>query len=136
MRRRIQFAAIWKGLTGPAARAGYRSLLVRTYAFGVFLVVLAAGYFAIHYLVATIFIAPRAPAQILQWQGRLDVAALHTSRVAGVEEAAPRSPISHYHRVDQWFQQDGYNGCTVSGCHEPLPHGPNPDYSQSPVIRG
>ena len=38
--------------------------------------------------------------------------------------SAPRSPMGHYHQVDQWFQPDASNGCTISGCHEPLPHGP------------
>jgi len=60
--------------------------------------------------------------EILQWQGKLDVAALRTDQNAGVERPAPRSPMNHYHQVDQWFQPDATNGCTLSGCHEPLPH--------------
>ena len=96
---------------------------MRTYALLILLLVSAAGYWAVRYLVRTVFYPPEVPAQILQWQGRLDAASLRGKSSAGVERAAPRSPMGHYHQVDQWFQPDASNGCTIGGCHEPLPHG-------------
>ena len=93
---RFRFRSIWGALTGKAARALVKNLIVRVYALCIFFLVLGAGYLAVHYLVRT--------------------------AAAGVELPAPRAPMSHYHRVDQWFQPDTKNGCTLDGCHEPLPH--------------
>jgi hypothetical protein len=126
MRKRFQIRPIWNALTGQAARAfikrSIKGLIVRVYALCILILVLSAGYLAVHYLVRTVFYPPTVPAQILQWQGSLNVADLRATATAGVELPAPRAPISHYHRVDQWFQPDPKNGCTIDGCHEPLPH--------------
>jgi hypothetical protein len=122
MRKRIHLRPIWNALTGKAARARLKNLVVRAYAFCIFSMVLGAGYLAVHYLVRTVFFPPEVPAQILEWQGSLDVASLRSDSAAGVERPAPRAPMSHYHGVDAWFQPDPMNGCTLSGCHEPLPH--------------
>ena len=73
------------------------------------------------------------PPQMLAWAGRLDVAALRSTPAEGVERPAPRAPISHYHGVDQWFQPDNGNGCTLSGCHQPLPHDQAPRSRRLPI---
>jgi hypothetical protein len=124
MRSRFSPWLIVKALTGKTARGFVQSSIIRGYALLVCSVVLAAGYWAVRYLVQTVFLPPEMPAQITQWQGRLDVAALRTDKNPGVEQTPPRSPMSHYHQVDQWFQPDVTNGCTIVGCHDPLPHGP------------
>jgi hypothetical protein len=122
MRKRFHLRPLWNKLTGKSARKLLRHLVVRVYALGIFALVLSAGYLAVRYLVHTVFYPPEVPAQILQWQGSLDVASLRSDTAVGVERAAPRAPMSHYHGVDQWFQPDSTNGCTISGCHDPLPH--------------
>jgi hypothetical protein len=121
-RKRINFRAIWTAFTGRAARARVWHLFVRIYALFLVGLVLYAGYLAVHYLVLTVFFPPQVPAKILDWPGRLDVAALRSTENPGVEIPAPRAPVSHYHSVDRWFQVDSQNGCVVDGCHEALPH--------------
>ncbi|MGD0137761.1 MAG: hypothetical protein ABSD28_02710 [Tepidisphaeraceae bacterium] len=127
MRKRWHFRwfsprALWAKLRGRPFRAAMKSILVRGYALVILGLVLAAGYFAVNYLFRTVFFAPTLPPQMLDWAGRLDVEALRADQAEGVERPAPRAPISHYHSVDQWFQPDPGNGCTLSGCHQPLPH--------------
>jgi hypothetical protein len=94
----------------------------RLYAFALFCVVLAGGLLAVRYLVRTVFFPQPAPAALIDFQGHLDASALRHTGVWGVESPAPRSPMGHYHGVDRWFQPDETNGCTLSGCHDPLPH--------------
>jgi hypothetical protein len=113
---------LWAKVTGKPFRAAIKAILVRSYAMVILALVLAAGYFAVQYLFRTVFFPVLLPSAMLDWAGRLDVAALRSSQVEGVERPAPRAPISHYHSVDQWFQPDPGNGCTLSGCHQPLPH--------------
>lgn len=127
MRKRFHFRwfspkTLWSKVTGLRFREAVKTILVRTYATVILAMVVAAGYFSVHYLFLTVFFPPPMPASMLDWTGRLDVAALRSDQAEGVERPAPRAPISHYHNVDQWFQPDPGNGCTVSGCHEPLPH--------------
>jgi mono/diheme cytochrome c family protein len=64
----------------------------------------------------------RIPPHLLEWQARLDVAALRKQNVAGMTGPAGRAPPGHYHGVERWFQADANNTCTTVGCHEPLPH--------------
>jgi hypothetical protein len=120
---RIPLKRIWRTLTGPAARHLVKNLIVRVYALLILCLVLAAGYLALHYLVRQVFYPPRLPDEITHWQARLDVAALRVENSPGITQDAARPPISHYHGVEQWFQSDRFNGCTQSGCHDPLPHG-------------
>jgi len=127
MRKRINLRwlsprVIWSALTGQPVRRAIRALTIRSYALLIFAMLLAAGYLAVHYLVAAVFLPTQVPPQMLEWAGRLDVAALRSTQTQGVERTAPRAPVSHYHGVNQWFQPDNGNGCTLSGCHEPLPH--------------
>jgi hypothetical protein len=116
-------AAIWRFITGPWLWHLIKELIVRTYALAILILVLGAGYWAVRYLVRTVFEPPQVPGQITNWQAKLDAASLRTEQHAGVERPAQRPPMGHYHQVDQWFQPDPFNGCTLAGCHEPLPHG-------------
>jgi len=120
--RRFSLKPLWAKVTGQSFRAAVKTILVRTYALVILTLVLAAGYFSVHYLFRTVFFPPTMPPAMLDWAARLDVAALRSNQTEGVERPAPRAPISHYHSVDQWFQPDPGNGCTLSDCHQPLPH--------------
>lgn len=100
-----------------------KGLIVRLYSLLVLLVVVWAGYMAVAYLYQTVFVPPPVAKQLLDWQGRVDVESLRMTDVPGMTGPAARAPIAHYHRVERWFQADPLNGCTISGCHNPLPHG-------------
>ena len=114
--------AIWAAIWSRRFLLTLKTVVVRTYALGILTLLILGGYFSVHYLVKTVFYPPGLPAPMQDWAAKLDVAELRSNKAEGVELAAPRAPISHYHTVDQWFQQDKTNGCTLSGCHEPLPH--------------
>ncbi len=97
--------------------------IVRAYALAIMLLILWAGYTAIAFLFNAVFRPIHVSPEFLAWQGSLDAEALRQEHVAGVTGPAARAPLSHYHRVDRWFQPDPHDGCTASGCHSPLPHG-------------
>jgi hypothetical protein len=102
-----------------------RTVGLKTYAAAILFLLCLAGYLAVVYLMQMIFRPPPVPARLLEWQAKLDPSALRETQggqAAGISKAAPRAPLSHYHGVDQWFQPDTLNGCTLSGCHDPLPH--------------
>ena len=101
---------------------GLKDLGVRTYAAALLVAVLLPGIWAVGYLFQTVFKPAAIPKRLLDWQARIDVGALRAKDVPGVTGASSRAPLAHYHRVERWFQQDEANGCTVSGCHQPLPH--------------
>jgi hypothetical protein len=103
-------------------RSVLKEIVVRIYSLGVLLLVLWAGYLAVSYLVWTVFVPMPVPDRLLDWQGRSDIAALRSQHVPGMSDPAQRAPLAHYHRVERWFQPDPRNGCTFSGCHDPLPH--------------
>jgi cytochrome b subunit of formate dehydrogenase len=57
-----------------------------------------------------------------------------TSLVAATEEAdagtggasrnaLDRGPLSHFHAIPTWYEQDTANTCATGGCHSALPHG-------------
>src|SRR5271166_1952611 len=118
----ILLRTIWAKISGEPFRAAVWLMLVRIYAAGVLLLVVGAGYFAVHYLFGIVFLPPPMPAPMMDWAAHLDVGTLRSTSAEGVERPAPRAPVSHYHSVDQWFQPDAGNGCTLARCHEPLPH--------------
>jgi len=95
---------------------------IRVHAFAVLLIVSFAGYLAVTYLLNSVFLQPPVPTRFLDWQARNDAAALRSSSARGLTTSAERAPLSHYHRTRSWFQPDPRNGCTVPGCHDPLPH--------------
>ena len=95
----------------------------RVYALALMLVLCYAGYLAVTYLMDIIVRPVQTPKQMLEWQARTDVASLREASSPGVSSQAARAPMAHYHRIETWFQNDPGNGCTTSGCHEPLPHG-------------
>ncbi|MFI5379814.1 MAG: hypothetical protein ACHRHE_10990 [Tepidisphaerales bacterium] len=95
----------------------------RIYALALMLVLCCAGYLAISYLIDIVTRPVHMPKQFLEWQAKLGTASLRDSQSPGVATEAARAPMGHYHHVEAWFQVDPGNGCTISGCHEPLPHG-------------
>ena len=99
-----------------------RLLLVRAYTIALLGGVAVICTVALVYLFRSVFTPAHLPEAMAQWQGSIDATSLRQPHVPGVTEAARRAPISHFHKVDRWFQADPHNGCTTSGCHEPLPH--------------
>ena len=113
-------ARVWRIIGGVLG-----GLIQRVYAIVLIAVILWASYRAIHYLVVFLMFPPPPPLQITQVPKRLDEALLRTSAddFAGMTATEHvRSPLSHFHRLDDWFQYDRFNDCTRSGCHSPLPH--------------
>ncbi|MFQ6048312.1 MAG: hypothetical protein ACE5K7_02995 [Phycisphaerae bacterium] len=99
-----------------------KTVVARTYALALVLVVLWALYASLAYVIGSVFTPRRVPPRFLQWAAHLEAGDLFAPRAAGVSGRAPRAPLGHYHAVDRWFQPDPYNGCTTAGCHSPLPH--------------
>jgi hypothetical protein len=100
----------------------------RCYALILVLVVLWLSWQAIAYLVKALMLPARPPSKIVDVPTRLKLSTLMRSQsAAGAAPATPhlRTPLSHYHRLDEGFQADPLNGCTASQCHAPLPHGKN-----------
>ena len=113
------------------ALAGLRWALLefgkRGYALVLIGVILWLSWLAVHYLVTSLILPGRPPAQIVDIPTKLDQSAMIRSELAASAQATanPRGPLSHYHRLDEGFQPDRFNGCTLSQCHSPLPHGKN-----------
>jgi hypothetical protein len=101
-----------------------RTYGVRAYAGALALTVATVCGMALVYLFRAVFTPATLPPNFAEWEGRLDPTALRQAHVPGVTTGAGRAPIAHYHKVDRWFAPDPRNGCTVAGCHSPLPHAP------------
>jgi hypothetical protein len=102
----------------------------RGYAIALFVLITWTTWMAVRYLVTSLASADTAPTQITNLPTRLDRAALGAERSAfDALDAAehPRSPLAHYHRLDNWIRPDPFNDCTRSGCHGPLPHSRSQD---------
>lgn len=100
-------------------------LFKRIYALALILLILYVSYRAVRYLVMALITPSQTPAQISGIPKRLDADLITHGRpefpgLFAVDH--PRSPLSHYHRIDTWLQRDDFNGCTRSGCHSQLPH--------------
>ncbi|MFI5378380.1 MAG: hypothetical protein ACHRHE_03665 [Tepidisphaerales bacterium] len=100
------------------------SVCSRTYAVVLVGVLGYAGYLAGAYLLNFVFMPAHVPGRLLQSQARADVAALRNPPPLDPLTDEGRPPLAHFHRVVRLSQPDPLNGCTVSGCHEPLPHRP------------
>ena len=101
-------------------------LLKRVYAIGLVAVVLWLSWKAFYYLVSALMLPATAPPQIIDLPRRFDETTLArpVSEFAGMHATEnPRGPLSHYHRLDSWFEIEAVNACTRSGCHALLPHG-------------
>lgn len=109
---------------GPRPLRLLGKVLVRLYTAGLALFILAVCLSAIVYLFRSVFQPAHIPDKLKGWQGQVDAASLREPHVPGITGMAGRAPIGHFHRVDHWFQVDARNGCTVAGCHSPLPHMP------------
>ncbi|MBX3395498.1 MAG: hypothetical protein KF841_09020 [Phycisphaerae bacterium] len=109
-------------------RRGWRvvlSLLPRAYSLAILLLVCWLTYRSVRYLVVSLLVPSSVPSQIAGLPTRLNESMLRTDRTAfpALEMSeVPRTPLSHYHRLDVWFEPDPKNDCTRSGCHAPLPH--------------
>ena len=102
-----------------------RQLIPRAYALAMLILLCGLTFMAIRYLFVSLVTPATAPPQITQLPTRLDVALLETGRSEWKALSAtesPRTPPTHYHRIDGWVTPDRFNDCTRSGCHGVLPH--------------
>lgn len=100
----------------------------RGYAVILILIILWLSWQAVFYLVSSLMLPARPPAQIVDIPIKLNESILMRSETAAKSAETTenqRGPLSHYHRLDKGFQADRFNGCTISQCHAPLPHGKN-----------
>lgn len=120
-------------MTQQRARRGFlgflgwlgRALGARLYAIALIAVILFASYRAVAYLVVSLMTPDRAPEQIVGIARELDARLLRPDApplLGRVAVDTPRTPPSHYHRIDTTYVADRFNDCTRSGCHAPLPH--------------
>ena len=101
------------------------NVLWRIYAIIPIVVVVVLSYEALRYLFVSLLFPYAAPQQITSIPVRLTEDVWRTQPRAWIgQELAetPRTPLSHYHQIDGWFQPDPHNDCTQSGCHTPMPH--------------
>jgi hypothetical protein len=118
--RGVQMALAAGGLAWNLAR--------RIYALALIWVVLWLSWKAFFYLLAALILPAEPPPQIVDLPTRLDekILARAGGSFAGIQATEnPRVPLSHYHRLETWYQPEPLNGCTQAGCHAPLPHGKN-----------
>lgn len=104
------------------------NLARRIYALALVWLVLWLSWKAFYYLVSALILPAEPPPQIVDLPTRLDERTLKRSvaSFAGLQATEnPRVPLSHYHRLESWYQPEPLNGCTQAGCHAPLPHGKN-----------
>ena len=99
-----------------------RSLVTRLWVLAIMVVAIWTAYLAGSYMVEVVFALPKVPLDILDRRLAFKPDDLRATSSVGLTTAAPRAPIGHYHGVERWFQPDLHNGCTVSGCHQSLPH--------------
>lgn len=114
-----------------AASVGGRlfwQLAKRGYAIAIIVIVLWLSWQALFYLISALMLPAKPPQQIVGIPTRLTesvVMRVEADDGGGRPPPNPRSPLSHYHRLDNGFQADQFNGCTISQCHAPLPHAKN-----------
>ena len=94
----------------------------RIYAFLLVAVLLYVFYLAVSYLVVMVFYPAPVPERLLALPGLLGAEQLRAQAIAGAPAGPARTPMSHYHEAGVPLPTDRTNGCTLSGCHEPLPH--------------
>jgi hypothetical protein len=97
-----------------------KSALVRIYALALLIIVGWAGLLAFVYLYQFVFVPQPVPERFVKWEANIDPASLRNGKHD--DEKPLRAPLSHYHQSERLTQKDPKNGCTIAGCHEPLPH--------------
>jgi hypothetical protein len=123
----FSFGRILRRVLSGAGRLVWQ-LGKRGYALALISLVLWLSWMSLHYLVAALILPARPPAQIVDTPLRLKPSVMMRSQNAAKSMPTisnDRSPLSHYHRLDTGFQPDALNGCTITGCHAPMPHGKN-----------
>ncbi len=111
-----------------APRIAWRTLgdvAQRLYSVALIVVIVWLTFYAVCYLINTLFVVQPAPPQVTELPTRLTESVLETRRQAWSAVQAtehPRAPLAHYHRLEGWVRPDSFNDCTRSGCHAPLPH--------------
>ena len=115
--------AVWLVVRKLGAAA--RDLIPRVYAAAMVLLIGWLTYLAVSYLITSLAAGEGPPPQITALPKRLDrsIQTAARSQFRAVDAAEfPRSPLAHYHQLDNWIQPDRFNDCTRSGCHNPMPH--------------
>ena len=74
-------------------RAFFKDISIRVYSLAIFTLLCWTGWLAATYLRDTVFRPTHIPPNLLEWQGRLDVAALRQKNVPGMTGPAGRAPL-------------------------------------------
>lgn len=97
----------------------------RAYAVAMVLLIGWLTWLAVSYLITSLATESGPPVQVTGLPTRLNQSVQQSERTAfrAVDAAEfPRSPLAHYHRLDNWIEPDRFNDCTRGGCHNPMPH--------------
>jgi len=106
----------------PPPAPWYQVALRRFYALTVMSITAVLGVATMYHLFQQL-ISPPPVVNLAEVPRRLTVDTVAMASLAGTSSLEGRGPVAHYHVIPSWFNQDPRNGCTESGCHEPLPHG-------------
>lgn len=109
---------------GPRLAKVILGSLRRLYLAALIALILWLSFGAFSYLLTSLLLAPQTPAQVVDLPAlTADDLTRSAGTFAGLRATPnPREPLAHYHRFGAWFEPDGFNDCTRSGCHGALPH--------------
>jgi hypothetical protein len=99
-----------------------RKVSARVYAVGLLAVLALAGAMAFRYIYTSTFHPLQTPKQVLAWPARDDVGMLRDPSITNIPADDVRAPLSHFHMPSRPVHLEINNGCTLAGCHQPLPH--------------
>ncbi len=97
-------------------------LIVRLYTLILIGVVLVCTYMAFAYLVQILFFPQLTPPDYVNRPMEIDPESLHAGVQPDIRPEIDTAPIDHYHGLGYARFTRPLSGCTVSGCHSPLPH--------------
>ncbi len=102
----------------PPRRFSFKCLLVRAWALVILLVIVWTMVMAVVYMVRYVLRPAELPAWVVEGRSALQ----HGVPWSDLTKERGLDPVSHYHRVTVGLRPDPSESCTVSDCHQPLPH--------------
>ena len=99
-------------------RPRFKDVLVRAWSLAIMLVIIWTAVMAVVYMVLYVLRPAELPAWVQEGQPSLHKGVAWPDLAAG----APKTPMSHYHKVRVSIRPGLFDNCTTSGCHQPLPH--------------
>jgi hypothetical protein len=94
----------------------------RLYAVLLVLVLLYVLYLAVSYLAVMVLYPAPVPQRLLAWPSQLKGQILRAQSAPGATAPSTAIALANYHQAEVRLQADRFNGCTLSGCHDALPH--------------